>query len=156
MNELDIRFHGICTHLDRESDTGVPHRVVLLQCDDAHRPLLDVPPDTQVDKTGQCECITSDQGIYRLNGVRVSLRGATGGLQRDGLWDCGVPKLKTQLCPELGEAKKSKVKDEPPVGVAVWVDVHAGTLGPYVSLKGAVAVRLQTTFGEQRPVIEAY
>jgi hypothetical protein len=166
MGQLDVRFHGICTHFYDMNASGPPlHRVILLRCDDPgvapHRPLLSVPKDATVTRTGDaaCECVEEVHVLgggrhFRLNGVHLTMVAAQGKLRRGELWGCGVPKL-TQLYPGLGPVARGKVKQEPPVDVAAWFDVTAGTLEPYVSLKGAVAVRLLADFAEERIRIEA-
>lgn len=155
MENLDVRFHGICTHLDELNEPGARHRVVLLRCDDRHRPLLSMGPGAKVTKSGECECFSNvliDDGDLhiQLDGVRVTMPGAAGGVHWESKWSCGMPKL-TRLFPDLGPASDAKVRQEPPVGVAVWVDVNAGFLAPYVSCKKAVAVRLRTEYEEGRP-----
>jgi hypothetical protein len=162
MGELEIGFHGICTHFRDVSHSGSPlNRVVLLTCQDTnidhHRALLSVPPSVTVEVTGDadCKCLEpveiADPGHpndrhYQLRVVQLRMLEPVGLLQWDPkLWDCGVPKL-TQLFPGLGPAAFGKVRQEPPTLVSAWFDVTAGMLTPFVSRKGAVAVRLHAAF----------
>ena len=134
------------------------HRVVLLECDDAHRPLLAVPDDAKVGRSGDpdCKCIVEigregTDVLYALHGVHLTMAEPVLGGQEldlqelllwDQMWACGVPSLKAMVR-DLGPADPDKVLREPPHGVAAWFDVRSGVLGPYVSDKGAVAVRLR-------------
>jgi hypothetical protein len=163
MRELEIGFHGICTHFRDVSHSGSPlNRVVLLECQDTmldpHHALLSVPPSVTVEVTGDagCKCLEPVGGIvdpghpedrhYLLRVVKLRMLEPVGLLEWDPkLWDCGLPKL-TQLYPGLGRAAFGKVRQEPPDLVSAWFDVTAGTLTPFVSLKGAVAVRLVAAF----------
>lgn len=156
MGVLDVRFHGICTHY--RGGEQVSHRVVLLECDDAHRPLLAVPENAKVGKSGDpdCKCIVEigregTDVLYALHGVHLTMAEPVLGSQEldlqelllwDHMWACGVPSLKAMVR-DLGPADPDKVLREPPHGVAAWFDVRSGVLGPYVSDKGAVAVRLR-------------
>jgi hypothetical protein len=156
MGLLDVRFHGICTHY--RGGEQVSHRVVLLECDDAHRPLLAVPRETKIFRSGDpdCKCIVEAgtdgaDVLYALHGVHLTIAEPILGRQELGLqelltwdrmWACGVPSL-TAMHRGLGPADPDKVLREPPEGVAAWFDVSGGVLGPYVSRKGAVSVRLR-------------
>ena len=161
---LDVRFHGICTHFPGMNTTqGTSHRVILLQCNepgfDPHRPLLSVPPEVTVSITGdpECRCIEEikipgdDDLHFRLDGVHLKMIGSAAPLNYDAIWDCGVPKL-TALYAALGPIAQAKVSQEPPDHVSAWFDVTNGTLGPYTSLKGAVAVRLLATYRDDQPI----
>jgi hypothetical protein len=162
MGHLDLHFHGICTHFLDMNEAGPPlHRVVLLECDDRHAPLLSVPRDTTVTKTGDaaCECIREvalddEDRHFQLDGAHLKLVDAHGPLTRDGLWDCGVPRL-TRMFPDLGPIDPAKAKQWPPILVAAWFDLEHGLLGPYVSQKEAVAVRAEVHFREDRARIAA-
>lgn len=156
MNNLEVRFHGICTHYNVHP---MLHRVILLQCEPGkegpHRAILSVPPSTKVKSGSGCQCIkrvdihpADGDHHYTLDGVHLTMVTPVKVVLLDPvLWWCGIPKL-TRLYPALGPVSKEKVLDVPPVEVSAWFDVTAGSLTPYESLKGAVAVRLMVSFEE--------
>ena len=61
MGELEIGFHGICTHFNDVNRSEPLNRVVLLECpessiNDQHRALLSVPPSVMVEVKGDADC----------------------------------------------------------------------------------------------------
>jgi hypothetical protein len=156
MGELDVRFHGICTHFNDED--GSPfRRVVLLQCKepDPHHAMLSVPPSTKVAPIGNpdCKCIRKveidppDGDVhYELHRVHLTMPDQVGALTPSMLWGCGIPRL-SEMYPELGPISNAKARQEPPAAdVAAWFTIRAGIPHPYMSGKGAVAVQLLGAF----------